>query len=260
MKSKKLGALLGVLFVVGITTSILYAQNYTMRNLPHVSVDYASSVTLSDWFIEARGTLQPASDELAARGVEWVIELTIPRAAFIDVFDDLRHTLTAITPDATGITTQNLSSPLFAEMSLEDIAALTQPITANLERGNAENGDEHVVFGYINHARQVAAGEEVSVRFMPSTPDDFLQNMVPLSAVGRDMFTGGLYVYAVLSRQGAWGLEYFVQRQNLITSQILPERVFRYIPITSPDLGATPFVTYSDMPLVSGERVLHENR
>lgn len=255
INSKKLGVLLGILFAIGITTSILYAQSYAWHRLPQVSVAYASSISLDDWYIEARGILQPASDEFLARGVEWTIGLTIPREAFVEVFDDLRHTITTITPDATGITTQNIPSPLFGEMSLEDIAALTQPTTINLERGNTENGDELVIFGYIDHARQIVSGEGVYIRFMRSTPDDLLQNMIPLSAVGRDIFTGDFYVYTLQMRQGAWGLEYFAQRQNLVISQALPERVFHYIPIASPDLSEIPFIIYSDRQIISGGRV-----
>ena len=79
--ARKVGIALLLLFVLGLSTATIYSRSYAERQKPLVHVVFPESGDLF-WSFQARGTVVPASEELASLGAAHVIEILVPRSAF----------------------------------------------------------------------------------------------------------------------------------------------------------------------------------
>jgi len=231
ISSKKVGAVLAVIFIISLTVITVYTRGYAEMQKPLVQIAYPQSGTAT-WTYELRSTIERASEEYAEfQGVEWTVTVYIPFAAFSDYANEL------------------LSLEAYA---ISDNVLMPERL-AFLRRIVMENGDHEYVFSYASEHRQgkgqsVWPGEAVTVQLTSHFYDSY-DYLLPFTALSEDSYNGELFLFSVARREGAWGREYVATRHvvNLFT----PERIgdlANVLFIPSDD----PIIVLSDQPLYDG--------
>ena len=96
LTSKRVGLVLALLFIVGLSGFTIYSRSLAERQKPLVSVTFPESATAT-WSYETTSTIEPATEEFAALGAEWTVTVTVPYEAFsyfIDILPGVRGTAT----------------------------------------------------------------------------------------------------------------------------------------------------------------------
>lgn len=228
--SRKIGTILAVLFILGLSVSTIYSRSYAQRQKPFVHIALPESSTLH-WSYEARSNMRPANEEERAKGgaTEWVTELTVPYEAYRNDMGELAGTSATLTTDGGILPTQ----------------------AQNLFRTNMDNGDVLMVLGYESTGHSWD-GEGVTVNIEHKGITDF-DNLVPYQAIQQDTYTREQYIFVVNNREGAWGTEYYAQRMNVTMG--IPASVKGFANITSPSLQDKSFVLSAEEEIYDGEMV-----
>jgi len=231
INSKRVGAILALVFIVGLFSITVYSRAYVERRKPLVQIAYPESSTLI-WSYETRGTIEAATGEYAEQqGVQWTIEVLVPYDSFKEYTSEL-HSLEAYA------VSDNVVSPEFISF---------------LRRTVFDNGDHVYVFAYSSPHRtgrgqSVWAGEEVKI-LLSNMFDTSYDYLVPPSALYEDFITGEPYIFTIMRRESAWGREYVAVRQDAMIGS--PNRIGNLVNLfwlPSDD----PVVVTSDQPLSDG--------
>jgi len=234
INSKKVGAILALVFIVGLASLTVYSRAYVERRKPLVQIANTESSALT-WSYETRSTIEAATAEYAEQqGVEWTIEVLIPYDSFKEYTSEL-HSLEAYA------VSDNVVTPEFISF---------------LRRTVHDNGDHVYVFAYASPHRtgrgqSVWAGEEVRV-LLSNMFDNTYDYLVPPSALYEDVFTGEPYIFTVSRRDSAWGKEYVVVRQDVMIGS--PGRIGNLVNLFILQTN-DPVVVTSDRPLTDGDLV-----
>ncbi|MDR2167071.1 MAG: hypothetical protein LBE35_04370 [Clostridiales bacterium] len=202
INSKRIGIILAVIFLAGISGATIYSRGFAERRKPLVRIEFVQSGTFV-WEFETQSSIQPAADEFAQMGYEWTIEVFMPRSAFEEYMDEVPNI-------TTYVISENEGHPERVEI---------------LRRHVLENGDKRVIFSYTAPLRrmrggvaEVFPGENVSVHIRPTLLLSS-DNLIPQTALHQDLSTGQYFVYTLSRRNGAWGREYVVNRHNVALSR-----------------------------------------
>jgi len=231
INSKKISAVLAVVFIIGLAGMTFYSRAYAERRKPLVQIAFPESSSLT-WSFETRSTIQAATEEYASsQGVEWTIEVLIPYDSFKEYTNEL-HSLAAYA------ISDNVGFPEFISF---------------LRRTVLGNGDHVYVFAYSSPHRKgrgqsVWPGEEVAV-LLSNMFDTTYDYLVPPSAIYEDVFTGEPYIFTVTRRESAWGREYVAVRQDVTLSS--PSRIGNLVNLSLLHTD-DPVVVTSDQPLSDG--------
>lgn len=240
--SRKIGVLLAVLFIVGLSVMTIYSRSYAERQKPLVHLAFIQSGAM-DWSYEVRSTIEAAGEVHADEGIEWTIDVHIPQSAFIDYME---HPY--------GLSAHAiLDNAVFAN-ALEIISLI------NTQR--LDNGDIIQTYSYVPTpevlelreamGRPIRSGEGATVRLEQSGLE--FNTLLPLSAVHRNPFTNEMYVFSVSRRSSAWGREYFVTRHD-VELWHAPERIGDMANIIALFARDLPYVYHSSAPLYDGALV-----
>jgi len=229
--SKKIGIILMVVFILGLVSFTIYSRGYVQRQKPLVQIMFPESSELV-WSYETRSTVEPADEIYAVNGVEWTVEAYIPLSAFQEYMSDL--------PAVTGeVVSDNYGWP-------ERLLLIN--------RIHLDDGGIICVFEYNStrsrQALSVVAGEGVTVHLKHAGAETY-DYLVPFSAIHQDLFSGDEYVYIVNRRSGAWGWEYYVERQNVMFLKPRSIGIMANVFPLSGDL-TSPIVYLSDSELYDG--------
>ena len=231
INSKRVGATLALVFIVGLVSMTVYSRAYVERQKPLVEIAYPESSVLT-WSYETRGTIEAAAEEYAdQQGVEWTIEVHIPYDSFKEYASEL-HSLEAYA------VSDNVLMPEFISF---------------LRRTVLDNGDHVYVFAYASPHRtgrgqSVWAGEEVTI-LLSNMFDTSYDYLVPPTALYEDAFTGDTYIFTISRREGAWGREYVASRLDVTVWS--PRRIGNLVNLF-PFFSDDPIVVTSDQPLRDG--------
>jgi len=231
--SKRVGGVLAVVFVVLFVATVIYSRSYRERRKPLVHVGFPQTTTAS-WSYETNSTIEPADEVYAeARGTKWTVEAFVPFSAYSDYGSDIRS--------------------LEAYALSENVARPERLI--ELRRWVHDNGDIEYIFEYTsvreNWEQNVWPGEEVTVQLFSQFSDTQYTFLLPFSALHEDAL-GGLYIFSVIRREGAWGYEYVAVR-NEVTLNTL-ERIGDMANVYDRPTE-DPIVISSDKPLYDGALV-----
>ena len=231
MNSRRIGVVLGILFLVGLTASTVYSRGFAERQKPFVSVVASESRVLS-WEIELAGVAERASEEFQDRA-EWMTRVKVLREDYEQYMSEF-------------ITARNWPAEVII-----DGAGWRWPAIV-IQRENTEEG-VYITIGYNTIGLPPSEGEGARV-FLGFEMDN-MPTMLPEAALHYDIFTNSYYVYVVVRRDGFWGREFVAQRENVIIG--LPYRVGDLMNVfsTSGMIEGRPVVVSSDRPLYDGALV-----
>jgi len=222
--SKTAAVILAVLFLAAIAASTAYSRTAAEQQKTLIELALPQSATLQ-WNYETRSTMRPASEEERDRGngVGWVTEVLVPFEAYSGHMGEIVGSAATLTLDGSD-----------------------EPSPAqNLLRSNLDNGDVLMVLGYTGSTQPVAGGGvTVGIEHVGLTE---FSNLIPPEAIHRDSHTGEHYLFTVRHGNGAWGREYYVQRESVTFG--VPSRVGDLAFVLTPNLAGTPVVVWSEASL-----------
>ena len=234
INSKKIGTVFAILFIAGLAIATVYSRSYAQRRLPLVHLSLPQTAALA-WSFETRATLRYATDAERAQGFDWATEIIVPYEAFKNHMNQLMVVSINLTMDAVG---------------------LPQPGT-HLYRRSLENNDVLIKIGVSDIHRRLREGSNGTVNLTPIEHyATIFNNLFPLSAVRECIFTGQPYVYIVRRREGAWGWDFTVERQDVQWG--LPAVIGDLANVTRVGGGrivGNPVVVGEDAPIRDGARV-----
>ncbi|MCL2217145.1 MAG: hypothetical protein FWB91_09025 [Defluviitaleaceae bacterium] len=233
MKSKMVAKILALVFILGLSGVTIYSRTYAQRRKPLVDIGFAQSGSFV-WEYVTRSTIQPASEEFAAFGVVWTIEVFLPHTAWIDYMSEPPALITYVVSENVG------------HRERTEIARVVL----------SENDDATIIFNYTSPFRagrgdgvreQVWPGENVTVFMSPREFNAVSDSLVPTSAVHRNEFTGEYHIYTVSRRNGVWGREYVASRHRV--SMDRPPRLgdmvnLRFLPPDDPIVFSSDRLLY----------------
>jgi len=225
--SKHVGKIAAILFFVMLVFFTIYSRSYAERQKPFVHIAFSESGSLL-WQYEARIVVEPANEDAASQGFEWMIVSPIP----LEAFEKYMSTLGAVS----------------AQVILDSVVF---PITLNyLNRRELENGDVVYYWGLVLH-RDLWQNEEGLIRY--TMPEGlFFQNLIPISAVHFDNTIGRHFIFVVEEVNRAWGREFMAVRRNVEMG--IPQRVNNtYNVLTA--LDGVPIVAFSEVFLFDRQTV-----
>ena len=230
INTRKIGIILAIIFVVGLTGAIIYSRGYVERQKTFVQIIMTESGELN-WSYETTTTVRAATEvERERQDVDWVVDIVIPYEAYSETMGEIVTTTANITTDGSALLPQTM---------------------INLMRENRDNGDIRMILGLPLYVRSWdGEGAVVVVSYIGLNS---IGNLVPPEVIHRDEITGGHYVYTISRYDGAWGPEYTAQRINVTIG--MPSRVGIYTFILMPDLGNELIVSSSASPLTDGQPV-----
>ena len=232
LNSKKIGAALAILFIAGLAIATVYSRSYAQRQLPLVHLTLPQTATLA-WTFETRSTIRYATDEERTRGFEWAVEIIVPYEAFKDYMSQLMAVNISLVVDAVG----------FAQSG------------THLYSRILDNNDVLVQIGY-NHHTNVRDGSGVTVNLELAHGAPVFDNLLPLPSIRECIFTGQPYVYIVHRRDGAWGREFHIERQDVQWGMpAVMGNLANVIRIGGGHIGNNPVVVSEDAPISDGARV-----
>jgi len=223
ISSKKICAILAVVFIAGLISVTVYSRGVAQSRKPFVEIALSESGSLN-WSFETRAGLDPAPAEAIERGFEWVFNITIP----FEAYSQYASSLYLVTARANF-----------------DFSAFFQPITT-IHRNLIDNGDIEYVFGFMPD-RTIWENEQATVVIENAGPLVY-ENLIPVSAVHYDRFTGEHYVMSVIRQDGAWGREYVANRQ--VVEFFFPKRIGDSYNLMFP--LTNPVITNSQSPITHG--------
>jgi hypothetical protein len=233
MTSKKIGIILMLAFIITLGIFTVYSRAYLQRQKPLVKVTFPEATTLI-WNFETRSTIEEAASEFAAQGIEWTIDVYIPRSAFEGY----------------------LSAPYRVFASAATDSVYLDEDLRRIYREALDCGGYLYVFEYVSQLREqynmpYVPGEGVTVHLEHVGADFIFEFMLPLSSIHYDLFTGDEYFFIVNRRSGAWGWEYYVSQH---TAQIAMPRIINGMVNVIPLLGVenTPIIYWSEWELYDG--------
>ena len=234
LSSRKIGAALALVFIIGISVATVYSRGFAERQKPFVHISFPHEGTFF-WDFETRSTMRSANDDEAERGHAWLTEIIVPFEAFGDYVNAIAAVDVELNLDLSG----NFRPARIAYRSI------------------FENGDILYIFSYQPDFRvginTVVDGEGVTVRISHRGQQVF-DNLLPFSAIHQDPFTGNQYVFVVRRRDGAWGREYIVERVDIEICVFLP-RFAHLANIMLPNFVGQPIVIHSEATLFCGAGV-----
>lgn len=234
LNSKRVGAVLAVLFIVGLVFMTIYSRSYAERRKPLVTVSTFESGKLH-WSYDIKSSIEPADEMFVGEGIEWTIEVHIPVAAF-EEYMNYPHFLVA--------TAQTVS------------LGVQEPIEL-LRVENFDDGSVTRTYSYTSklweqYDRHLWPGENVTVRLVPV--DVTYDSLIPYSAVNFDEDAGEFYLFTVSRRETAWGREYYAQRRTVEFNS--PARIGNMAHLRLDKLSLTDLIIItSDAPLYDGAPV-----
>jgi hypothetical protein len=227
MKSKRVAIILAIVFLAGLFGFTVYSRSYAVRRLPLVHISMPLTADLA-WSFDTRSTVRLATDEEFARGFEWAVDIVVPYESFRDTMSQLMGVDIELVADRMGYGIPG----------------------AHLHRRILDNYDVVIQIGF-NHHGFTDDGDGVSIYLTLAHGAPVFDNLLPMSAIREDIFTGLPYVYTVERRDGAWGSEFFVERRDVQWS--LPAEVGNLANVLN--YGDSPVVFAEEAPIFHGARV-----
>jgi hypothetical protein len=233
MKSKRIGLILAIVFLAGLSFFTIYSRGFVVRQLPLVHLTMPETATLA-WRYEAHSTMRYATEDEIAQGFEWAVDIIIPYEAY-------RDTMGSLMSLQYGVIGGRIPTAIPA---------------ASTYRDRRPNNDVHITVGF-NHPRPFAFdGSTATVIAELDHGAPVFDNLLPMSVIREDIFTGDPYIYIVQRRDGAWGNEFFVER--LFVQWGLPPTIGNLVnlwPLGGVAIGDNPIVIAEDAPIFHGARV-----
>ncbi|MCL2222552.1 MAG: hypothetical protein FWB92_09525 [Oscillospiraceae bacterium] len=233
---RKVGITLALLFIIGLTVSTIYSRGFFERQKPFVHVTGVESITFT-WEFEARGVAGELGElsQRLDRGFDFDIEITVPEEKYIFYMSDLR-----IYPG------QNV------DVTFDRHGYAINGVVINR---SFMDGEFTLVVAIQDPTSLLYPGNPATVTLEVTLTEEDLTNMIPMIALNQDPFTNQHYIYVVNRRDGMWGREFYVERQDVELSW--PERIeffYNIFSATGFDFRL-PIVTWSDQELYDGALV-----
>ena len=233
---KRITGVIAVLLISAIAVYVIYTRGCAERQKPFVDIGFPASGSMV-WAYETRCTIEAAEGLYAAdHNADWTITAHVPLSAYVEYMSDLDFA------DAAAIA---------------DNVAFPEPLRL-LERLEADDGGYTFTYSYSSPSREakgqyVQPGEGVTVRF--EVPEGILQfnNLLPSSAVRKDVETGGHFIFTVSQHGGALGSTYVVTRRDVELG--LPNMVGDMAHISQLETDIGPIVLWADKELENGDAV-----
>jgi hypothetical protein len=227
MKSKRIAIILAVVFLVGLGSFTIYSRSYAVRRLPLVYISMPETAELA-WSFDTRSVVRYATPDEVERGFEWAVDIVVPYESYRYQMSQLMAFDIELIGDRIGF---GISG-------------------THLHRRILDNNDVAVQIGFNFHDA-VSDGDGISVYLELSHGGPVFNNLLPLSAIREDIFTGQHYVYTVDRRDGAWGREFFVERRDV--QWMIPAMIGNLANVLG--YGDNPIVIAEEAPIFDGVRV-----
>ena len=233
--SKKVAAILAVVFIFGLFAATVYSRSFAERQKPLVRIGFAQSGTIY-WEFHTTSILEPATPEFEALGAEWIVEFIIPYESFREYVEQ---------PPSLNVT------------GMTDMTGVPERMTM-LRRARLECGGFAYVYKYESpqrrlHDRPIWPGETVYIHARPHEFHLTFDNLLPASAIHYCPITGSDFVFTVTRRQGAWGREYVANRVDVTIFWTIP-RIGDMVSLIF-FLPEDPVIFSSERPIFDGSLV-----
>ena len=223
LNSQRVGIILAVIFIIGFTASTIYARGFAEMQKPLVQIISTELITFT-WSYEASGTVQTADFPHNER-FEFTVDIIVPEEAYKSYMSELLFGggwPVSINIGGVGFHTHGM-----VVHRRDAIGDIRMTVGFNPTIWNAHPGDEVAVLLELESHEQPA---------------------VTLSAIHHDPFTNEYYIFLVLRRDGIWGREFFVERENITFG--FPRQIGHLVTINVEP--GRPIVAWSEKPLYNG--------
>ena len=192
MSSRKIGAVLGIVFIIGLISCTVYARGFYERQKPLVYIAACEPFSFYRSLLK-EGAVEPADDEIAARGFTYMTRTVV----YADEYNDLTEDFFMFEGDPVTV---SMPAKRWSDSRGELVKMLY-------------TGDRIELTIGFSSFKELNFGETTTILLEKQSA--VAECTVPQSAVFFDDYDGKSYVFLVERQQGAWGNEYVASRVSV---------------------------------------------